>query len=166
MIQSIDQFFSEAEPWITSYDSWIAQHDVKAVSDHICFKCDSSAEYESMRAVFESDSQFIFQSIVSGRRISIIGLPRDINTKLGTINILELSDQKPDGSQQSGFDHIELFPARGTRTSLVNEFKLQGVDIKEIKRPHHTTWDTFIDGNFKARLEDGPLLDKIKNEMK
>ena len=117
-----------------------------------------------MRAFFENESRFIYQSIIAGRRIALVGLSRPLATKLGDIRFLELSDQKPDGSQTSGFDHIELFPTSGTLEALVEAFAATGISFEKTVRPHHTTYDLAIGDGFKVRLEAEPLVDKIKNE--
>ena len=167
-ISSIDQFYSEAEKVTTEFNDFVSANGLssKARSDHICYKCDSSEKFELMKKMFEdkSNSVFIYQSIISGRRIAYIALKRAIKTVLGDILFLELSDQKPDGSQTDRFDHIEIYPVSMTYNELVEAMKQTGVDVNEVVRPHHTTHDSDIGGGFLIRLTEGPLLDKIKNE--
>jgi len=167
-INSIDQFYSEAGEFITGFNDFVAANNLlaKARSDHICYKCDSSEKFERMREMFEdkSNSRFIYQSIISGRRIAYVALRRAIKTVLGDIRFLELSDQKPDGSQTDRFDHIEIYPVGIKYSELVEAMKQTGVDVNEVVRPHHTTHDSDIGGGFLIRLTEGPLLDKIKNE--
>lgn len=78
--------------------------------DHICYKCESKEEYETLRSFFEIEDKFVYQSIISKRRISIIGFKKHIKSIFGDIKYLELSDQKPDKSQKSKVDHIEPIP--------------------------------------------------------
>ena len=40
---------------------------------------------------------------------------------IGTINFLELSDQKPDNSQRDGFDHIEAYAVGRSHAEMVKE---------------------------------------------
>jgi hypothetical protein len=90
-----------------------------------------------------------------------------IGSALGGIWFLELADQKPDFSQTSGFDHIEIYPTDCSVDALVASVESYGVELKKIERPHHTTFDITIGDDFKVRLECGPLVEKIKvNEMK
>jgi predicted metalloenzyme YecM len=114
-----------------------------------------------MREMLENESEYIFQSIISGRRIAIIRLKQGIETILGTINFLELSDQKLDGSQSEGFDHIEVYPVGWTYEEMVRE--LEEVEtVKKVERPHHTTHDIVLEEGFIFRLTQEPLIEKIK----
>jgi hypothetical protein len=81
---------------------------------------------------------------------------------LGDIWFLELSDQKPDGSQKSGFDHIEIYPTTGTVQDLANDLESKGVQLRKVERPHHTTIDGHLPGGFLIRLEPEALIEKIK----
>lgn len=164
MFPSVSAFFVAAEPFITAFDTWVAQYTPAARADHICFKCGDTEEYEHLRALFESDSEYIYQSIISQRRIAIIKFTQPIQTRLGAIWYLELSDQKPDNSQARGFDHIELYPTTGTMQALGETLKAQGMPLEIVERPHHTTIDGAIHASFKIRLEPNALIEKIVQE--
>lgn len=157
-------FMDGARRSAQTFDAWINDRKPDARADHLCFKCASSDEYEMMRRMFESDGAFVYQSIITKRRIAIIGLRTAVPTLLGEIRVLELSDQKPDGSQTSGFDHIEIFPTNGSVEDLLHRLESSGALFERIERPHHTTYDTEIGGGFKVRLEEEPLIEKIKRE--
>lgn len=156
-------FFASAAPMIAVVDEFARQHGLigNAQADHLCYKCGSSESFEAIRRMFEGDSAFIYQSIISSRRIAIIRFREPIETALGPINVLELSDQKPDGSQTEGFDHIEIYPSKGTTDDLVDLIRSHGTEIETIVRPHHTTHDITL-GGYKVRIEEEPLLNKIK----
>ena len=164
MQYSIEAFFAEARRWVEVFDRWVEQYQPEATADHICYKCSSSDEFESMRAMFEMNSGFMYQSMITGRRIAIVQFQESMKTSLGPIRFLELSDQKPDGSQKSEFDHIEIYPTSGSMTELASALELKGVVGERIVRPHHTTFDVFIEEAFKVRLEDEALIEKIKRE--
>jgi hypothetical protein len=104
----------------------------------------------------------IYQSLISKRRIAIIRFKRGIETSLGTINFLELSDQKLDGSQHDGFDHIEAYAVGRAYDEMVKEFEANEKVIK-VERSHHTTHDIDIGSGFLFRCTQGPLIKKIKN---
>ena len=161
---TISSFFSEAQPIITAFNTWASTYSPAARADHLCYKCGSLAEYEEIRRMFETESVFIYQSIISKRRISIIVFTKPIQTLLGDIRILELSDQKPDGSQTSGFDHVEIYPEHGTEETLAQQLETGGYPLNKIIRPHHTTFDGNLGKTWKIRLEREPLLEKIKRE--
>ncbi len=167
MFASVANFFEAAQPFIQMFNTWNQKMHPSAIADHICYKCADSTEFERMRALFESTSGFVYQSIIAGRRIAIIKFAQPINTELGDIWFLELSDQKPDGSQASGFDHIEIFPVSGSMDELAADLELQGEHFEKVIRPHHTTYDATIGGAFKIRLEPEALIEKIKaNELR
>lgn len=160
------KFFETAAPVIAAFGTFATDHQLagRAAAEHICYKCASSASFEAIRAMFESESTFIYQSIISKRRIAIIRFREPLDTALGPITVLELSDQKPDGSQTEGFDHVEIYPTTGSIDDLVAYLQSKDVAIETVSRPHHTTHDIVLAGGFKVRIEDEPLLNKIKRE--
>lgn len=168
MIDSLNTFYERSAPMIAALDEWAARMSPEATADHLCFKCADAAEFERMRALFErGGSSFVFQSPIAGRRIAVIGLTRPVPTTLGDIRFLELSDQKPDGSQTSGFDHMEIVPTAGTIGELAAALEQRGTVFAKTVRPHHTTFDAPLPGGFKIRLEEEPLVAKIaRDEMR
>ncbi len=151
---------------IRAFDDFVATHSLvgRAKADHICYKCASTKSFEEIRSTFEGDSAFVYQSIIAGRRIAIIRFHEPLKTALGPISLLELSDQKPDGSQKDGLEHIEIYPTHGSTNDLVTHLTSQNVTIKTIVRPHHTTHDMTLVDDFKIRIENEPLMQKIVQE--
>lgn len=164
MIASLSDFLAASTEYVTAFDRWCAQYSPAARADHICYKCGSAEEFEALRKMFEGESAFIYQSIISKRRIAIVKFVAPIQTALGEIWFLELSDQKPDGSQTSGFDHIEIYPNEESMEQLADDLGTKGFTLEKIERPHHTTFDGFIVNDFKVRLEPEALVVKIKRE--
>ena len=164
MIESLDQFFQSARASVATFDAWVAAFAPSAIADHLCYKCSSSDEFERLRAMFETNSSYVYQSIISKRRIAIIKFSQPIPSALGDIRFLELSDQKPDNSQESGFDHVEIYPTSGTMDELAIDLEKKGAVVEKVVRPHHTTYDIIIDGTFKARIEPDALMEKIRRE--
>ena len=161
MNNSVD-FYKEAETYIQLLETFVTKHALagRAAVDHICYKCGSKESFEEIRRLFEHESDYIYQSIISNRRIAIIRLKQGIVTSLGTIFFLELSDQKPDNSQVDGFDHIEVYPLARTYDDMVAEFSKTEVVVK-VERPHHTTHDIDMGDGFLFRCTEGPLIKKI-----
>jgi len=164
MFKNLDQFFQQARESVAPFDAWAATFAPDAVADHLCYKCSSRDEFETIRAMFETDSAYVYQSIISNRRIAIIKFSLPIPSALGDIWFLELSDQKPDGSQESGFDHVEMYPSAGTMEELADRLERNGCVVEKVVRPHHTTYDIVVQGSFKARIEPDALVEKIKRE--
>ena len=164
MTPSLDQFLQSARESVAVFDTWDVTFAPLAVADHICYKCASRDEFESIRALFETNSAYLYQSIISNRRIAIIRFLVPIPSALGDIWFLELSDQKPDGSQESGFDHVEVYPRSGTMDELADGLEKKGVVVEKVVRPHHTTFDIVVRGTFKVRIEPDALVEKIRRE--
>ncbi|MEI6510904.1 MAG: VOC family protein [Candidatus Uhrbacteria bacterium] len=174
MIQFLDQFFQQARESVATFDAWVAAFvpdlsseavaKVDAIADHLCYKCSSRDEFESIRSLLETSSAFVYQSIISNRRIAIIKFLTPIPSALGAIWFLELSDQKPDGSQASGFDHVEIYPTGGTMDELAIDLEAKGTVVEKVVRPHHTTYDIVVRGTFKVRIEPDALVAKIKRD--
>lgn len=163
-MMNVTSFFQQAEPYLQAFRAWVSQYSPQAQADHICFKCVDATEFEEIRRMFESESVFIYQSIVSKRRIALIKFNPPLETGLGAVSLLELSDQKPDNSQTSGFDHIEIYPLHGTMEEFVADLELKGAMFNKIIRPHHTTFDATILDEFKIRIEPEALMAKVKEE--
>ena len=163
MLTSLSDFYTNAEKYITVLNQFAQKHSLLDITqaDHICYKCDSHESFVRTRALFEPASEYIFQSIISERRIAYIKLKQGIETALGTIYFLELSDQKPDNTQQEKFDHIEVFATTISYTEMVATLEASEQVIK-VDRPHHTTHDIHIGKNFLFRCTEGPLIEKIK----
>jgi len=161
----MDSFASEAALHVSRFNEFAQRHALalKVAPDHICFKCATSASYEKLRELFEHESEYIFQSIISGRRIAYIRFKSPLATELGPIWFLELSDQKPDLSQLEGFDHIEAYPISGSYEDMVAELS-KTETVVHVERPHHTTDDIDMGGGFLFRATREPLIEKIKRD--
>ncbi len=164
MHKNVKQFFLDARPILDALDQWAGAYGPAVVADHVCYKCGSRQEFEALRRLFEDESAYVYQSIISGRRIAVIKFRRPLKTLLGDIWFLELSDQKPDGSQESGFDHVEAYPVAGTVEETVNVLRAKGFGFDRTVRPHHTTYDAALGKAYKIRLEPERLVQKIKND--
>ena len=161
---NLSDFLNTAQQFVDQFNHWASKNNPPAIADHICFKCADAEEFESLRRLFETESGFVYQSMIAKRRIAIIKFLQPIKTNIGDIWYLELSDQKPDGSQVSGFDHIEIYPTEGSMDMLAEYLEGKGTTFEKVVRPHHTTYDAEIFGTFKIRLEDESLVEKIKRE--
>ena len=87
-----------------------------------------------------------------------------LETVVGSLNFLELSDQKPDGSQIDQIDHLEIIPTSISYEQLIESLRNNKVEVKEAVRPHHTTYDIVLNSGFMVRLSKEMLIDKIKRE--
>lgn len=147
-----------------AFDAWAKVYRPTAAADHFCFKCGTMEEFERMRRMCEASSRYIYQSIISERRIAIIRFHEPIETALGKLFFLELSDQKPDGSQTSRFEHIEIYPTYGTAEELAASLTLDEIVFRPAGRAHHTTYDAQIAPACEVRIEPEPLIEKIMRD--
>lgn len=178
---------------LDAFRSWAHAHALLHASfapkaDHLSYKCREVREYDELRSRFEeyadgwSGCRFLHQTIISGRRVAVIGLVDPIPTPFGDLRVLELSEPKPMRAELYGFDHVEIYPTLGAvdalaetlntvrNRTLASSFMRSYFAKKE--RPHHTTWDAKIISmnyggiDFILRLTDGPLVEKIGIEMR
>lgn len=165
MFKDINSFRLEAANKIEEFDRFTAERfsteEVRA--DHICYKCESKETFESIRELFESESIFVYQSIISSRRICYIKFKEPLKSIYGPIWFLELSDQKIDGSQKNSFDHIEVNPVSITYEAMVSKLA-ESMEVIHIERPHHITDDVVLKNGLLFRCSREPLVDKIKRE--
>jgi predicted metalloenzyme YecM len=161
---TVEEFYKHTSPIITELNAFAQKHSLtgRAKADHVCYKCGTRESFEKLRTMFERESDYIYQSIISDRPIAIVRMKRGIETMLGTIYYLELSDQKKDNSQKERFDHIEVYPVGWGYDAMVQELQ-KGEVVKEVKRPHHSTHDITM-GQFLFRMTHGPLIEKIQQE--
>lgn len=150
-IQDVNIFFRDA-----------ALKDMVFV-DHLGYKCSSHEEFYHLKKILEDNSAYIYQSIISGRKIAVIRLTYPIKTFCGPIWYIELSDQKADNSFVSAFEHIEIYPIDKNIDNLVKNLQNKKINIEKTEKAHHTTWDFFVK-EFKIRIEAEPLIEKIKRE--
>ncbi|MDD5700314.1 MAG: VOC family protein [Candidatus Nanoarchaeia archaeon] len=167
MFESVNAFYEGAKAAVEVFDRFISDFGLSGLvgSDHICYKVSSAENFEDIKKIFEKDSKWIYQAIISGRRIATIRTNQVLRTSAGGINLVELSDQKPDGSQSDGFDHIEIYPSAVTYSELVSRLREKGLEVREVVRPHHTTHDIKLNSGFIIRLTRDRLVDAIKSEM-
>ena len=167
MFKSADDFYSQAKEAVKTFNDFISRYDLagSVVADHICYKCSSSKVFEDIRSVLEFDSKWVYQAIISGRRTATIRTKETLETIAGNIILVELSDQKPDGSQKDGFDHIEIYPVAISYEELVSKLKSQDLKVEEVVRTHHTTHDIKLENGFIIRLTRESLVNIIKKEM-
>lgn len=163
MIKTIEDFVTGIKPYVDKINVFAQKHSLfdAAKLDHFGYKCASKESFEQMREMFEQNSQFVYQSIISARRIAYIKLKEPISTKLGNILFIELQDQKPDGSQKEKYDHVEVYATDILYEEMVK--KISEVDtIVEVKRLHHSTHNIDLGDGFTFSCTHGSLLDKIK----
>ena len=166
MIFTIDEFHRGAQGIVATFNTFAQANGLqgKAKADHICYKCVSHATFERLRTMFESSSAFVYQSLISQRRIAYVKLTIPIETDLGPIYFVELSDQKPDNSQSNAFDHVEIFPSDGDYEALIEDLSDQGVELMKVERPHHTSYDIALPNGFEIKVAIEPLVQKITRE--
>ncbi len=166
MFSTIEHFSVQAEQRLATFNEFIVGNSLegKITPDHFGYRCSTNEEFTIMRAFFEFEASFLYQSIIAGRRIALIKLKTPIPTLAGPLAYLELSDQKPDGSQKSGFDHIEFVPKNNTSEALVQFFNNKNIVFTKTERPHHTTYDHKLPDGLALRVETIPLITKIINE--
>ncbi len=160
-------FFQNARPLIEAVNAFAEHYDAAnlGIADHFCYKCGSPEEFVRIRGFLELDSKFTYQSVISGRLIAYLRVPIELSSEFGPLRYLELSDQKPDGSQTSGFDHVEIYPAAGSSYDNLHRALVErGVEFNHVDRPHHTTHDHALSKTFTLRLTQEPLITKIKRD--
>lgn len=163
---ALGDFYTAAQSSLSAAEDFARKHALvgRIVADHICYKCSSSQSFEERRAALEHESEYIHQSIISGRRIAYIKFKKLVESLLGPVHFLELSDQKPDGSQVEGFDHVEVYPTAFSYDEFVLKLEQAGERVQKIVRPHHTTHDVELWNGFVFRLCSEPLIEKIKRD--
>jgi predicted metalloenzyme YecM len=136
------------------------------ILDHICFKCRSSEEFDSVRSILERNppSDLLHQVMLAGRRVAYFRLADGFD--LGeTVRYVELCDRKPAADDSFGFHHVEVYPSgQIPYEALLNRLTTLGLQVRLKSRPHHTTHDWNLASGLVMRLTDKPLIRKIMEE--
>ena len=80
--------------------------------DHICYRTESVAEYESLRDELAIDNELLVESIIGGRRIATFRLAEPLVYQHRSIPLLELPEPKPGRFYGSGWEHVEFVTDR------------------------------------------------------
>jgi predicted metalloenzyme YecM len=165
MIQSINEFYVEGKKIVAAFDAYVTEHELHelAIVDHFGLRCSSHEVYLNTLELFTYESQYIYTSIISQRPISIIKLKIPLQTVLGELWFLELSDQKPDGSQSNVFDHFEIVAKQTSYQELVQNIQNKDIVLRENIKPHHSTYDIVLP-DMVIKLSEERLVAKIKRE--
>jgi hypothetical protein len=167
MFESYEKFIVGASPSLEYCDQFIVAHKLEdeVIIDHICYKCQSTEEYEHLRSLLEAGpAKYLYQVNFSKRRVAYFGLKKSIVIKTGEIKFIELSDKKAGIDEVTGFHHVEIYPLKTSYENLVGLLKQKGENPVLKERPHHTTYDITLSGGFVIRLTDKPLIKKIVEE--
>lgn len=155
------------EPAVAQLDDFCKVYNLVGLikADLVCIKCSSKEIYEARRAHYDMDSRFLYQAVIAGRRIVIIGLTETIKTSVGDIRCLEITDQKADNSQTDRLNHIGIIPVGISYDELVGKLKEGGAELREVVRSHgYTACDVVLPTGFFIRIQKEPLIDRIKRE--
>lgn len=76
--------------------------------DHICYRCISDGQYDSMKDLLHQYSQLLDESEIWWRRVSIWKLSESFETVWWAIPCIELSAPKPDNKHLEWREHIEI----------------------------------------------------------
>lgn len=162
-----EELKNKLQEYIDMFDSFCNEQKISTENiniDHVCYKCGSTEEFENIRKTLEFEEKFMYQSIISKRRIAYIGFSEPLNSIFGKVYYLELSDQKPDNSQKSKCDHLEPIPNGISYESMVERFRNSNLEIVETIKPHHSTHDSILPNGVKVKMSSEKLIDKIHRE--
>ncbi len=76
--------------------------------DHICYRCISDEQYDSMKDVLSEHSQLLDESEIWWRRVSIRKLSEPFQTLWWDIPCVELSAPKSNNTHPEWREHIEI----------------------------------------------------------
>ncbi len=163
---NIQELYTEATSQLAPLNAFVSKHELegKALADHIGYDCGSSATFDSLRTLLEVHSLYMHQSFIAGRRIAVFKLKEPFETAVGPVAFFELADQKPDGSQKDGIEHVEIYPTDGSFDELVAYLEGRGAEGKPSNVPHHKTHKFPLTHTFTLKIESCALMDKIKDE--
>ncbi len=161
-----DIFFEKAYESIEQIEVFIRSNKLETMItlDHLCYKCESHEEFTMIREILEEKGDYLYESWIGDRLIALIKLTEPLSTSFGPISFIELQDQKPAGTQKSGFSHLEAYPKDVAYGDILEYLKGQEVSVIEDPTPHHPIHEVELSPSFVFRLEQEPIIEKIKRE--
>ncbi len=171
MFTNKDEFYAAAQKPLQILNDFLDKYFLTefVTPDHIGYKCSSSQSFEEKRKILELESGWLYQTMISDRRITTIKLTKGLETLAGNMSLVELSDQKPDRSQGEGFDHIEIYPTEPIVNldyrDLVDYLTEKGLPVNKKARSRHTTHDIQLENGFTISVTEQSLVEKIKKEQ-
>jgi predicted metalloenzyme YecM len=164
-MKNLQVFLDNSVEIVGVFNKFVIENNLQDVImvDHICYKCESNESFEEWRKLFDFEAKNFYQAIISKRRIATVIFKQTIKTEAGEIAYLELSDQKPDGTQTEGFDHIEFVPKNKTVEDVVLILGSKNIKVVKDVKPHITQYQIDM-GKYNFRLAEIRLVDKIKTE--
>ena len=76
--------------------------------DHVCYRSDSTENYQTLKCSFEAFGRLLIESEVNGRLISTFKLFSPLEYQGWRIDLVELPAPKAGKITQAGFEHIEI----------------------------------------------------------
>lgn len=108
---NFDQFKFEGEHFLTTLVSDLRFSGVPVeqyLCDHLCFRVQTQAEYDSYKASLLSESTLLTETQVNGRPICTFRLHSPFKTQSHVVELLELPAPKLGTIYYTGFEHAEF----------------------------------------------------------
>lgn len=122
--------------------------------DHICYRVETEARYEALKAALSNLGELLVESQIGGRAIASIKLHKPIIYKSRKIEVVELPAPKKGSFYKEGFEHVEFvidipftdfMTAHDALDFITKDLKKSvnpGITLKEtdfsVKFHHHT----------------------------
>ncbi len=100
----LDALFSKLHP-----DPHALDH---LVLDHLCYRVETTARYETLRDQLLADHKLLVESIINGRRIATFRMAQPFKYQQRNIWLLELPEPKPSSPYREGWEHAEFVTDR------------------------------------------------------
>lgn len=132
--------------------------------DHICYRVETTAEYEIKKKELLSLGELLIESMVNGRMISTFKLFTPIEFKKRKIYLLELPSPKSQHSYKSGLEHVE-FVTKLPLQKIVDKYPQYSFEVFGIHKKINADITLKL-GEYCIRFHNQSLEEVIKLEKK
>lgn len=133
--------------------------------DHVAYKNSNTENYEKVRKDFGKEV-FIYESVISNRRIAISKFRDPVKVEGKIIKYIEIFEPKPDKITEDKLDHIEIISNNLDYESFVKIFEDSGVELTFEDKGYDRFYAFNTDKGYEVKLSDHKIVDKIyKEEM-
>lgn len=133
--------------------------------DHVAYQASSTEDYEKRKPMFEEVSNYMHETIVGGRRVSVFRLKTQVSYKGNTILALELIEPTNTQKCQSAWEHAE-YALNEDYKNLVDRYPHLNWDTHSISRNIYSHLKLRLDDKTQLKFHLHDILETIKLEEK
>ena len=138
--------------------------------DHFCYRVDTVARYEELKAHLLEKNELLVESPINGRRIATFRMAEPFRFREREIQLLELPEPKPGSTYPEGWEHVEFVTDRPLEAFAEWMTEYLGVASEDIDRSglskaFNADLRLRLAGGLSVKFHELPLDEVIRVEL-